>query len=103
MAKQPTSPKAGVPTGARGERGGTGHPPEGREPPARRGSGPGTAQVLALLGFGVVAFNFPILSLLAHRAGDIPWLWIGLFGFWALFIVLIRILHRDAGRARDRA
>lgn len=103
MAQPPTDRSGPEPPRDRGTRIRGGHGPEGRGLPGAGGPGPGTAQVLALLALGLVLFNYPILSLVARSEHGVPWLWIGLFGVWAGFIGLIRLLHRQPERTRDRA
>ncbi len=78
-----------------------GHTPGGRGPGVRQPRGPAGERILVLFIAGVVALNYPLLALIGHHAGSPPVLWIGLFGFWAVFIFAIHRLHRGTRRGRD--
>lgn len=80
----------------------TGHAPEGRGPAHPPRSSPATDRIVALFVLGVLLLNYPLLSLIDRSDGGVPWLWLGLFLFWAAFIVLIRLLHSPSGRSRRR-
>lgn len=80
----------------------TGHAPEGHGPAQTPRTAPSMERVVALFVLGVLALNYPLLSLIDRQDGGLPWLWLGLFAFWAIFIVLIRILHSPPRRSRRR-
>ncbi len=79
-----------------------GRAPEGHGPARSPRSAPSTERVIALFVLGVLVLNYPLLSVIDHQNAGQPWLWFGLFAIWAVFIVLIRVLHSPSRGRRRR-